>query len=398
MLIKNQILSDGLVLQTVRTLKGLEPHAEAWNNLALQSPHQLPDPSYAWSASYLEHQLESSESWFCLFAYDRFALVGVLPVVVTPLKRMGLNCKQFRAPYNDQTASIDFLVQPGREAEIIPLFLSQFNQIDPDWFCFEMRHLPDCSPTLALMNRGLKKMKSVGVFDGWGCFVRVQGSFENFKKRLRPGFKRQLRKYERKFLALPGAKISLVSGEDLSERDLVRFMQVESLSWKFTKGSAICQSDSLVSFYKTLTGRLAGLGWLEWQFLEAEGKTIAAILTIRINRSLVALKICYDEAYAALSPGTLLFSKTLERAFSGGQVDEVNCLTDYPWFHKWPMEKRSYFNYFIFPCRLFSILTGYLSLKARLGSRQIFGIRRLYDDWMNRFKDSGQKRTQNESE
>lgn len=392
------IMPKGLQIQVVRTLKGLEPHAEAWNNLAMQSPHQLPDLSHAWTASYLEHQLDPDESWFCLFAYDRSALAGVLPVVVTPIKRMGLNCKQFRTPYNDQTASIDFLVLAGREEEIVPLLLSQLNQMDPDWFCFEMRHLPDCSPTLALMDRGYKKMRSASVFDGYGCFIRVQGSFEKFKDRLRSSFKRKLRRYERKFLALPDAKISLISGEALSERDLVRFMQVESLSWRYTKGSAICQSDSLVSFYKALTKRLADLGWLEWQFLEAEGKTIAAILTIRVNRSLVAFKICHDETYSSFSPGNVLFTKTLERAFSSGDVDEVNCLSDYPWLYNWLMEKRAYFNILFFPCHFFSLLVGYFPLKTRLVSHRIPSIRRLYDVWMKIFKGLGQKETQDKSQ
>ncbi|MBA4393984.1 MAG: hypothetical protein C0407_10570, partial [Desulfobacca sp.] len=380
------ILSIGLFVQTVRTLKELEPHAEAWNNLAFQAPHQLPDLSYAWSASYLEHQLESGESWFCLFVYDRSTLVGVLPVVVTPLKRMGLSRRKFRTPYNDQTASIDFLVEPGREEEIIPLLLAQLHQIDPGWFSFELRHLPECSPTLGLMNRGIKGIKSIAVPDGRGCFVRARGSVKKFEEQLRPNFKKKLRKAEHRFLALRDPKISFVSGEALSDQDLLRFRQVESASWKFTKGSTISQSPSLVSFFQALTRRLKDLGWLEWQFLEAEGKPIAALMTIRVNRSLVALKICFDEAYAVLSPGITLLAKTVERAFSSGRVDEVNFLTDYPWFSNWPIEKRAYYNVFIFPSRPFPLLTGYLWLKMCLKGRQISATRRLYDVWMKIFK------------
>jgi hypothetical protein len=368
-------------IRIIRTFKELKPHAEAWDNLALQSPQQLPDLSYAWTVSHLEHQLTPTESWFCLLAYDRSSLVGVLPVVTTLQKRMGMNRTCFRTPYNDQTASIDFLIQRGREEEVIPLFIAQLPAIDPAWFSFEMRHLPDGSPSLAMLGRGIMGIKSVAGSDGWGCFIRVRGSVEELQKKLKPNFKKNLRKAEHKFLSLKDAKLSFVSGEAHSEEALRRFIEVEKASWKFDQGSAIIQSDSLVSFYKALTGRLGDLGWLEWQFLEAEGKALAALMTIRVNRSLVALKICFDEAYAAFSPGIYLLAKTVERAFASGRVAEVNLLTDYPWFYHWPVEKRSYYNITMFPSRFFPLFAGYYWMMIRLKSGRISALRRLHDVW-----------------
>jgi hypothetical protein len=370
-------MNKELHVQTLRTFKELEPHAWAWNNLAFQAPQQLPDLSYAWIVSHLEHQLKSTESWFCLLVFDQDSLVGVLPVVVTSQKRMGLTFRRLRTPYNDQTASVDFLIEAGREKEIIPLFLAQLQQIEPRWFSFEMRRLPDCSPALSLMNRDFKGIRLVSVFDHWGCFIRVRGKAKEFQEKLRPNFKKKLRQYERKFLALKDAKISYVSGSTLSEGDLLRFMQVESSSWKYAGGTAIVQSPSLVSFFQTLTRRLRDLGWLEWQFLEAEGHPIAALMTIRVDRSLVALKICFDEAYAAISPGIYLLAKTVERAFASGRVEEVNLLTDYPWFHNWPMEKRAYYTVWLFPSRFFPFVFGYLWLKLRRSIRSLPGVSRL---------------------
>jgi len=49
--------------------------------------------------------------------------------------------------------------------------------------------------------------------------------------------------------------------------------------------NTLCQSEALVSFYRVLTNRLADLSWLEWGFWEIEGKRIAAILAILVNRS-----------------------------------------------------------------------------------------------------------------
>jgi CelD/BcsL family acetyltransferase involved in cellulose biosynthesis len=376
----------------VHTLQELASHAEGWNALSLKSPHQLPDLSYAWIASYLETQLAPKESWFCLLAYEEGNLVGILPVVVTPDQRWGFRCDRLRTPSNDQTASVDFLVAPGLEEKIIPLFLNHLNRLYPSWHCFEMRHLPETSLTGSIIKRKIKKVKALTVFDGFGCFVKIEGTFEIFKSRLRPNFRRKLGSSERKLLSLPQARISFQSGKFLSEQGLSRFMQIESLSWKGSQGSALCQNEALASFYRVLTDRLAELGWLEWAFLEVEGKTIAAILGIRVNRSLVALKICYDKAYASFSPGTVLLTKLFEKAFLGGQVDEINCLTDYPWFKNWPMEKRAYYNLTLFPWKPFSILTGYLPLLLRRQLGQVPALKRLSRFWGS-VKESVLKRT-----
>jgi CelD/BcsL family acetyltransferase involved in cellulose biosynthesis len=371
--------SGAVLIQTVRTFKELEPWAGAWNRLAFQAPQRIPDLSYAWTVSHLEHQLDASESWFCLLALEGASLVGILPIVVTPRKRLGRTITHLRTPYNDQTASIDCLVQSGRDEEIIPLLLAELSKGEAKWFCLEMRRLPESSPIMGWIKKKRKGIRSVSTFDGWGCFVRVQGSLKEFEEKLKPKFRRNLRNTGHKFQTLKDVKVSLVAGKDLSEEDLHRFMEVESQSWKFEEGSALVQSESLISFYQALTGRLGELGWMEWQILEVEGKPLAVLMTFRINRSLVTQKICYDNRYASFSPGTYLLTKIFEQVFTAQEVDEVNFLTDYPWFYQWPVEKRAYHNLTIYPPRLFPLLGGYLGMKLRMKGREISAIRRMVD-------------------
>jgi hypothetical protein len=129
---------------------------------------------------------------------------------------------------------------------------------------------------------------------------------------------------------------------------------------------------------------------LEWHFLEAEGKTIAAHLALQINRSLIILKICYDEAYSSYSPGAVLFEKMFERAFHSGKVDEVNLLTDYAWNQNWQAERRSYYNLYLFPDKPLSTLAGYIPLKMRIGLRQVPAVHQAYHFCLNCLKRVGQ--------
>jgi hypothetical protein len=120
-----------------------------------------------------------------------------------------------------------------------------------------------------------------------------------------------------------------------------------------------------------VTGRLAERGWLEWQFLRAEGKTIAGQLGTRIGRTLVLLKIAYREEYKAYAPGNVLLARTIERAFACRDVDEINCLTDFPWTRNWNMRMRPYYQVHVYPKMAIPMLVGAAPKKARLIAAQI---------------------------
>ncbi|UCD16454.1 MAG: hypothetical protein JSV44_08280, partial [Candidatus Zixiibacteriota bacterium] len=130
---------------TARTIKELERHADAWNNLALTTPQRLPVLSYSWIVSYLEHRLKPDSDWICLFAYDGDQLRGVLPVVAQPIRLMGIRRIHLSTPADWHTVSADFLSAPGWETTIIPMFLGKLNAVFPGWHCLELRRLPNIS-------------------------------------------------------------------------------------------------------------------------------------------------------------------------------------------------------------------------------------------------------------
>jgi CelD/BcsL family acetyltransferase involved in cellulose biosynthesis len=374
---------DKIHVEMVQTLDQLESHSVAWNRLTFESLNCLPMLSYAWIASYLEHQLESGEGWFCLFAYDNSELVGVLPVVFSTVSLLKVRRLKARTPHNNHTFSIDFLIKQGREKEIISLFLSCINRIRPAVLGLKLKHLPAFSPSLSVLAGGIKGVVSEVEFDGQGSFIKVEGTCQEFKERLSTRFNRNLRRLRRKLASLKDVNVSFLTEKYVTEGELIRFMQIEASGWKSRTGTAIIQSPSLVLFYRALVHRLTALGWLEWHFLDAEEKTIAGHLAIRVNRSLVIYKIGYDEAYSSYSPGQVLFERMVERAFTTGDVDEIDCLTDYPWNRNWQMEQRTYYNLSIFPFRLVPLLTGFVPLRVRAIARHVPGLRLLYGFFRN---------------
>ncbi len=144
-------------IELVQSLEGLAAHVDAWDRLALKAPQNLPAISSAWVTAFFEHQLQKSESWRCFFVYDGDDLVGVLPIVITPNRLLGLKRPHLRTPQNSHAYSVDFVVARGRESEIILHLLSALERIEPLRYCLGLIRLPDTSPTLSVVEMACRE-------------------------------------------------------------------------------------------------------------------------------------------------------------------------------------------------------------------------------------------------
>ncbi|MFQ6105368.1 MAG: GNAT family N-acetyltransferase [Candidatus Glassbacteria bacterium] len=367
--------SNKLHVEVVESLEELERHAEAWNNLALASPQKLPMPSHAWVSSYFEYQIEPGETWLCLFAYENDKLIGVLPVVKTPRSILGLKEPCLRVPHNEDTFGVDVLAKAGREKKLISLFCRILDRIYPSRCVMEFKRLPESSPTLSMEGERMKHTLVLSDLSGFGSYIPVVGSFEDYHARLQARFRRNLRRLGRKFQRLGNTSVSFHTNGLNAHEHLKKFIEIEASGWKGRRGSAIACKPSAVSFFTALTRKLAEIGWLEWHFLHAQGRAIAGQLAIKVNRSLIIFKIGYDETYAQFSPGSILFEKMIERAFETGEIDEINCLSEGAWMRNWAMEKKAYYDIYFFPMRPLPLLFSFMPAKMREFGRHAQGIR-----------------------
>ncbi len=346
---------------TIGDIGELESHAAAWNDLAFETAQ--PMLSYAWILSFFEHQLESGQDWVCLLVYRDVHLVGVLPLVCTVQKILGREHLSLWTPFNWHTPCVDFLVKPGFEDEVIPLILETLNDFNPHYSSLKIRRLQESAPMLKMARNCLPDMPILQRFNGKGSYIEVAGSFEEYRATLKASFVRNLNRLERKLKKLGDLHYEFITENTDNPNYLQTFLEIEASCWKGRNNSAISKCPSHREFYMTLTRRLARLGWLEWHFLAAAGKTIAANLAIRVNHRLVILKIGYDEKYASYSPGSKLFEKMIKRAFDSGEIDEIDCLSEYTWNRNWRMKTRSFYDLTIYPDLPMILLCRYLPAK-----------------------------------
>ncbi len=352
-------------VEIVQDLESLAAFAPDWNRLALEAPQSLPMLSYAWVASYLGHRLLPEDKWFCLMARENGRLVGVLPLVTRPEKMAGTSGRAVFTPHDWHTFSVDFLIIPGREEEVISLFTLTMERLVPDWLYLRLMRIPDTSPTLAYIRKSARNTAVIKTCDGDGSIVNVRGEFDDYLAGLSSNFRRNLKKAVNRLGKLPRVEVVTVRGTEATEKHLQDFLNLEESGWKGRAGSAIKSSADLRPFYETLVRRLSEAGWLEWAFLTTDGRPIAGKMNIRFGSTLVMGKIAYDEAFAGYSPSNLLILEVIKGAYAAKDIIRVDLLTDMPWHRNWNATYINYYNLWLFPRRPLSLLLGYLPRRMR---------------------------------
>lgn len=356
---------SGFRVAAVTSREELAHYAGPWNDLAARSAQRLPMLSHAWIASYLEHQVAPTETWFCLLVFEGRRLVGVLPLLACPRSLLWLKNMRLRTPHNAHTFGVEPLIEPVYDHEVRRLFCEYLARLFPSGFLLECHRLPQSSPSLTVHTWEPKHSFVFIDMSGTGCFVRVDSSFDDFLASLSARFRRNLGRIERKLAGLGRVETSFRTGHLQCEEYLAAFMRIEASGWKGRAGTAVGKDPVRVSFYRTLTRRLSELGWLEWHFLHVGGREIAAHLAVKVDRTLTIFKIAYDEAFRTCSPGTILLGKMIERAFTSGEVDEVNCLSNDLWMRNWGMSQRPYYDLYLHYKRPLPLFLPYVSARAR---------------------------------
>jgi len=371
---------DNMRIVDVRSIQELEPHADAWADLLLQSTAASPMLSYPLISAFFETQILPSETWLCLFAYKGERLFGVFPLIaVKSFSMFGLSLLCFKTPYNVfHTSAVDCLTLRGRE-EILELFVDYLSCIPWTWPLIRFREMPDHSPSMLYMNRPRKKLRAIKKLSRGENYIPLSGDYEKYHADLSSGFQRQLKRRTRKLAGLEDVRFFFREDKRSSAENMKRFEDAEDRGWKGTKKSSIKAVAANSRLHAIAAERFQKYGWMEWNFLETGDKTITAQYGIRINRTLYLLKIGYDEEYSFCTPGNLLFNKVIENACREGDVDEINCVADCDWHKNWGMKKRLLYDLIVLPrIPIFSaLLTQILNSKI---------VQKFYGEFNNWFK------------
>ncbi|MGI5940485.1 MAG: GNAT family N-acetyltransferase [Thermoleophilia bacterium] len=166
--------------------------------------------------------------------------------------------------------------------------------------------------------------------------------YDELMGRLSKNFRRNLRARWNKLQSLKDVRFVTAFGPDGIEDELKAFMTVEASGWKGRDGtaSAIKLHPDLTAFYHDIATTMYGdEDRCEINSLYAEGHCLASQFCIRTGDEYAIVKIGYDETFAKIGPGHLLFNRTLQRCCEDATIRCLDVLSDAPWFKDWRTTK-----------------------------------------------------------
>lgn len=146
-------------------------------------------------------------------------------------------------------------------------------------------------------------------------YLTVRGTWEEFVATRPKKFRYMLREREKRFGALPGARVRRLEAIEIDEGLADTLWAIEHRSWKARAGTSPQLDPAVREFYREFLRRFARRGWLQAWLAEIDGRPVAYVLTFLFAGRVMLYATSYDEAYAQPAPGVLLLQRSIQDAF-----------------------------------------------------------------------------------
>lgn len=193
-------------------------------------------------------------------------------------------------------------------------------------------------------------------FGNW--FLKVEGGWDDYLRKRSANLRSSIKRRNREFSS-EGGTLELISGGDALESAIAAYLEVYAASWK--------KPEPYPDFVPSLIRLLAAKGMLRLGIARMQGQPIAAQLWIVGQGKASIYKVAYHEAYAHLSPGTVLTSYLMRHVIEEDKVREVDFLIGDDEYKKiWMSDRRERWGIVAFNPRT---LVGFGLLLKELAGR-----------------------------
>lgn len=311
-------------LQVHRALGGLGPE---WD--ALFAAGAGLQTSREWFSASAEAALPPDAEPRFLAATGADGPVALLAMRVAPCGRL----QSLTTPY---TCLYQPLVRPGAGPDLLRAAALAFGQYCRRWPVTRLEALDPEWPGLPHLRAGFARAglvtRSFNHFGNW--YGPVPGGSWDAYLETRPGALREtIRRKTKAVERAAGVRVEIVgSGPALGEA-LAAYESVYARSWK--------EPEPYPQFNGTLVRALAATGALRIGLMWAADRPIAAQYWTVVGGTGTVLKLAHDEAFKALSPGTVLTAAVIRSLI---EQDSVGCLDfgrgDDPYKRGWTGQRR----------------------------------------------------------
>jgi CelD/BcsL family acetyltransferase involved in cellulose biosynthesis len=348
--------------------------AEDWRRLC----DEAPDGEVFYRPEWIEAHLRAfapKATVIVLSAWSGERLRAVLPLMRERAFLSGMPVIRLLVPAGLYScrAGLVHSQGPKEEAEEVLRAVWQALKELPGWNVLDVSHV--------LEGNGLDQISAIAAAEGFpvarkrlmqSLYLPIGESAQGQPPWLagtRPKFRANLRRARRQLEEQGTLALKHYTAAD--PEALGRFYDLEGSGWKGQQGTAIKCDPNTRQFYDAVAQAAARHGYLSLDFLELNGKPIAAHFGLILHGRYYLAKAGYDETYHRQGPGQLLTHEVLSESVARG-LRELDFVGPATWDEsRWASVRRTHFRVFIFRKGIHGRLLHAVRISARDAAKSL---------------------------
>lgn len=328
---------------TWEEIQSLQP---SWNELLAESSAPTIFLTWEWLRSWwsIHHDGKQLVLLACLDGDDR--VVGLAPLYQTRGQawwEARLRVLRLVGDGSGDSDNLDFIVRPGWETAVVRAWVDWLRRHRSEWDLVELNTVPAESRVAASLLRelgehGWKLWRQEGprlvipLPSDWDTYLR------SLSHNMRSAIVAKLRRLERHY------SVRLRRCETQAELPacLETLFRLHRQRWEL-RGEQGTLHEERQRFYAEMARHLLGRGWLDFWFLDLDGRPVATELGFRYGDTHYFLQGGFDPAYSAQSAGFVLTSLILRELIRQGVRRYDFLAGEEPHKQRWGAERHRYY-------------------------------------------------------
>ena len=297
---------------------------EAWNALLETSASDTVFLTWEWMYTWWEC-LGEGKKLFIILAQDEGGIVGIAPLHITLLRFFGLSTLrhiEFLGTSVIITEYPDFIIQVGREQELVPVFLNFLFKNSSAWDALNLVSMRQDALNLKLIQEYCKgkRLQYWEYASNISPYIELPASIDEYMKSLSHDSRRNFKRFRMKLEKGRAVEMLVTNDKKSIASDFETIMQLHQKRWEQKGGPGnFAQSRvGFLKFHNTIVNRFFDNGWLCLLRLMVDGIPTAGHYNIFYHNIMYNHSAGFDPEWADLRAGNVLQSLAVEDSIRKG--------------------------------------------------------------------------------
>jgi CelD/BcsL family acetyltransferase involved in cellulose biosynthesis len=310
-------------IQVVTTEEGFRSLRNEWNDLLQRSEADTVFLTWEWAFSWWQAYGEEHGELQIFTVREGEDLIAICPLFKQTQRRLPLLSVAALHVIGDGSWDSDYLdviLLKGREDEILTRlwkYLMQENRGSFD--LVRLLSARGDSPTLTWLNRMMESGQAILRTETVTCAMTdLPSSWEDFLASMQPRFRTKVRSTLRELRGSYEVNFRSVDSEDDLPGSLEILFDLHRRRWALKGGEGVFGGSAKRNFYRKFSRRFLKQGWLAFDLLELNGKSVACQMCFRYRGTQYLLQEGFDPEFASESVGIALRALVFQKAIQDG--------------------------------------------------------------------------------